>query len=62
MNYCKISEAIGRELNNHGLTKVLYKGALTAINTCIEFRMLKCITISTPDPKFLETNAIRVPF
>jgi len=56
MNYSKISEAIRRELNNHGFANVLYKGALTAINTCIEFRVLKCITMSTPDLQFLETN------
>jgi len=56
MNYSKISETLRRELNNHGLANVLYKGALTAINTCIECRVLKCITINTPNPQFLETN------
>lgn len=56
MNYSRISANLRKQIDNHGLASVLYRGALTAINSCVPFRVLKFVTISAPNPKFLETN------
>lgn len=56
MNCFQVSAKLRKKINNHGLTGVLYRGALTAINSCVLFRVLKFITIRTPNPTFLETN------